>query len=189
MLIFIHGYNSAGNSDKAKRLRSAFDDVATPTLAYEPDVAIAQLEQLIADGRARGVPVALAGSSLGGFYAASLAARHQLPSILINPLVEHQLLRHEIGLQQNYYTDESYQWTADHCDQLAAMAVQPEAIGIRPLLLLDQGDELLDSAFAATHFANHAEVHTFAGGSHRFEHMDEAVPLMAAYMETHRRTR
>ncbi|OIO74259.1 MAG: hypothetical protein AUJ57_02625 [Zetaproteobacteria bacterium CG1_02_53_45] len=188
MLIFIHGFNSSGNSDKAVHLKTVFSELAvlTPTCPHTPDDAIALLSQLIEDGRRAGKNIAVIGSSLGGFYAVWLAHRYKLASVLINPLVEQTLLRHEIGPQQNYYTNEPYEWTSEQCDQLDRMAVNPGALAIRPLLLLDEGDELLDSRMAAAHFDGLAETHLFPGGSHRFEHMDQALPLIRAYISKHR---
>lgn len=184
MLIFIHGFNSAGNSDKGSRLRSAFESmtVLTPTCGFAPIDAVAMLSEKIAEGLKQG-PVTLVGSSLGGFYAPCLAYRYKLPCVLINPLVDQTLLRYEIGPQRNYYTGETYEWTAEHCTQLDSMVVDPAALSIRPLLLLDEGDELLDSHMAAAHFAGLAETHMFPGGSHRFEHLDQSLPLIRSYID------
>jgi len=184
MLIFIHGFNSAGNSDKGSRLRSAFAPmtVLTPTCGFAPIDAVAMLSDQIAEGLKQG-PVTLVGSSLGGFYAPCLAYRYKLPCVLINPLVDQRLLRYEIGPQRNYYTGETYEWTEEHCAQLDGMVVDPAAPGIRPLLLLDEGDELLDSHMAAAHFTGLAETHMFPGGSHRFEHLDQSLPLIRNYID------
>ncbi|PJA33533.1 MAG: hypothetical protein CO187_01220 [Zetaproteobacteria bacterium CG_4_9_14_3_um_filter_53_7] len=184
MLIFIHGFNSAGNSDKAVRLKIEFSELQalTPTCPYTPDDAIAVLRNLIENGQRSGETVTVIGSSLGGYYAVWLAYQYKLPCILINPLVDQTLLRLEIGPQQNYYTNEQYEWTSNHCDQLDLMAVNPTTLAVKPLLLLDEGDELLDSHLAAAHFGGLAETHLFPGGSHRFEHMDQALPLIRSYI-------
>jgi len=185
MLIFIHGFNSSGNSDKAKRLLHEFPEmnVLTPTCAYAPDKAISELSHQIENGLTSGKTVTIVGSSLGGFYAVYLAYKYKLGSILINPLVDQTALRQAIGPQQNYYTDEQYNWTEEHCTQLDIMRIQPEKLAIKPLLLLDEKDELLDSLMAASHFDKQAETHLFPGGSHRFEHMDEALPIISAYID------
>ena len=186
MLIFIHGFNSSGNSDKASRLRHEFPDmqVLTPTCPFAPDAAITALCSQIENTLEPGKNVTVVGSSLGGFYACYLAHRYKLPSVLINPLVDQTVLRREIGPQRNYYTDEQYEWTQNHCNQLDDMVVEPVTLAIKPLLLLDAGDELLDSHMAASHFGDLAETHLFAGGSHRFEHMNEAISIMRSYIES-----
>ncbi|GAV19931.1 hypothetical protein MMIC_P0892 [Mariprofundus micogutta] len=191
MLIFIHGFNSAGNSDKAYRLIKAFPDrsVLTPDCPYAPADAITDLCTLIESGLESHSSVTVIGSSLGGFYAVYLAHKYKLASILINPLVDQTLLRQQIGPQRNYYTDEQYEWTTEHCDQLDSMRVSATKLAIKPLLLLDEQDELLDSRMAAEHFDGLAEIHCFDGGSHRFEHMDEALPIMSNYIGRHGRQR
>jgi len=184
MLIFIHGFNSSGNSEKAGRLRAEFPDlqVVTPTCAYVPDKAISDLASQIESGLTSGKSITVVGSSLGGFYAIYLAHRFSLPSILINPLVDQTALRQAIGPQQNYYTDESYNWTKQHCNQLDRMAIQPEELTIKPLLLLDENDEVIDSHHTIRHFGSLAETRLFPDGSHRFNHMDEALPMMRSYI-------
>ncbi|TLS68629.1 hypothetical protein FEF65_02685 [Mariprofundus erugo] len=187
MLIFIHGFNSAGNGDKAKRLRSEFTDikVLTPTCPFAPEAAITMLSELIGQALHQGDKPVIAGSSLGGFYAAHLAHRFELASVLINPLIDQTLLRHETGPQTNYYTGEQYEWSLDHCARLDRMVIAPAALAFQPLLLLDEADELLDSHLAISHYGDLAETHLFPGGSHRFDHMDEAIPLMRNYIARH----
>jgi len=189
MLIFIHGFNSSGNSEKAGRLSDEFTElqVVTPTCPYAPEQAIAALSAQIETELGHGNAITVTGSSLGGYYALYLAHRFSLPSILINPLVDQNALRKAIGPQRNYYTDESYDWTEEHCLQLDEIKVEPDQLQIRPLLLLDEKDEVINSHKTATHFSELAETHLFSGGSHRFDHMDEALPFMRSYIVRHQR--
>lgn len=188
MLIFIHGFNSAGGSEKGGWFCNTFSDrrVELPTLPHVPARAIDMLAGLIATAGDDEQPVVLVGSSLGGFYAVHLAARFGLPAILINPLVDQTLLRQAIGPQENFYTGERYEWTAACCDQLDGMATAPEALAVPPLVLLDEADEMLDAQLAARHFGNHGEVHLFPGGSHRFEHLPQALPVIRDYLDRQR---
>lgn len=48
----------------------------------------------------------------------------------------------------------------------------------RGIVLLDMGDELIESEATLAAIGDHMVVHTFAGGSHRFSHMEEALPLI-----------
>lgn len=183
-LIFIHGFNSCGGSDKATFLREQLTDieVISPDLPPIPNAAIALLSKSIEHALREGKRVMLVGSSLGGFYSAFLGVRHTLPFVMINPLVDQTLLRHEIGPQQNYYSGEQYDWTEEECDQLDAMIVEPASLPVKPLLLLDEADELLDSQLAAMHFNGYADVQIFPGGNHRFAHMPEALQLIRGYL-------
>lgn len=187
MMIFLHGFNSAGGSMKGRWFRKTFDEyqVLLPTLFYEPRRAIGQVEALINEYHTSHDSAVLVGSSLGGFYAPYLAKQFGLPSILINPLVDHTLLREAIGPQENFYTEEHYDWTAAYCDQLDELTVNPADLEIPPLVLLDEADETLDSKLAARHFQNRALVRVFPGGSHRFDHLEEALPIIRNYLSQH----
>ena len=50
----------------------------------------------------------------------------------------------------------------------------------RGMVLLDMADELLDSRATLDALGPQMTVHTFAGGSRRFSHMEEALPLIKA---------
>lgn len=51
------------------------------------------------------------------------------------------------------------------------------------MVLLDMGDELIDSFATLKAIGHQMTVHTFAGGSHRFPHIDEALPLIVEEFE------
>ena len=88
-ILYIHGFNSSPSSKKASQLVDVMERLGlseklrVPALHHHPREAIGQLEQAI---EALGRPL-LVGSSLGGYYATHLAARHGLKALLINPAV------------------------------------------------------------------------------------------------------
>jgi len=45
-------------------------------------------------------------------------------------------------------------------------------------LLLDMGDELIDSSKTQEKYNDIAEVFTYVGGSHSFEHIQDALPII-----------
>ena len=87
LLLYIHGFNSSPESQKARQLAALMQRLGlagrlrVPALHHHPREAIAQLEAALAE---LGRPV-LVGSSLGGYYATLLAERHGLRAVLINP--------------------------------------------------------------------------------------------------------
>ena len=88
MVIYLHGFGSAGFGEKAQKFLEYFEDeMITPTLSTVPVLAIATLEQIIEAFINRGIKVSLIGSSLGGFYALYLANKYDLKAVLINPAV------------------------------------------------------------------------------------------------------
>ena len=59
-------------------------------------------------------PLAVAGSSLGGFYATWLAEKYDLRAVLINPAVVAPIsLEKYLGTQTNLYTHEPFEFTLD----------------------------------------------------------------------------
>ena len=104
-ILYIHGLNSSPASRKAQQLLAAMQRIGLqaqlrmPALHHHPRQAIAQLDELIAE---LGQPV-LVGSSLGGYYATHLAARHGLKALLINPAVlPHERFDGYLGEQTNH---------------------------------------------------------------------------------------
>jgi hypothetical protein len=51
------------------------------------------------------------------------------------------------------------------------------------MVLLDMGDELIDSEITKTVLEPLMPVHAFSGGSHRFSHMEEALPLIQGFIQ------
>ncbi len=180
-LIYLHGFNSARTSHKAQILEAHMAQLGrsaqffAPDLPHRPAQAIALLETLLAQTPS---PPTLVGSSLGGYYATALAERHDLKAVLINPAVApYRLLALLLGPQQNFYTGERYELTAQHMSELQALevtAVHPE----RYFLLLQTGDELLDYRDAVARYAG-AKQKVIPGGDHGFQqfenHLDEIL--------------
>ncbi len=171
MLIYIHGFNSSALSFKAGLARERMaalgrgSEFACPELDHSPQRAIAQLETLIAG--AGEAPVALIGSSLGGYYATYLAEKHELRAALINPAVRpYEGLRDYVGLQRNLYTGAQYEFTAQHLAELRAL----EVVRITParyLLLVATGDEVLDYREAVVKYSGCEQI-VVGGGDHGF---------------------
>ena len=146
MLIYIHGFNSAPSSFKARlvgeRMRALGreSEYFVPALPHRPAAAMA----LLCDAVERNPGAALIGSSLGGFYATWLAERYGLRTVLVNPAVRpYELLSGYLGPQKNLYTHEQYELTAQHIEELMAL----EVAAITPqhyFLVTRTGDETLD---------------------------------------------
>ncbi len=183
MLIYIHGFNSAPNSYKARltgeRMRALGreSDYLVPALPHRPAQAMALLRDLVE----RHPGAALIGSSLGGFYATWLAEHYEqyaLRVVLVNPAVRpYVLLSGYLGAQKNIYTGAAYELTSQHVDELKALEVAtitPE----RYLLLTRTGDEVLDYRLAVDKYRG-ARQRVIPGGDHGFgdfeNYLDEAL--------------
>lgn len=179
MLIYLHGFNSSPQSHKAQFLARWMREhglgaqFACPELPHRPLQAIAVIEEEMA--RHSGEPLALIGSSLGGFYATWLAEKHRAPAVLINPAVlPHTGLRAFPLTQQNLYTGERYELTEEHFlewEQLVVPRITPELY----LLLVETGDEVLDYREALQKYRGCRQL-VVEGGDHTLRSFPEHIP-------------
>jgi len=182
-ILYLHGFCSSPASTKVRLLAGALesrglgDRLICPALSYVPSEAIAQAEAIIG-GHAG--PLTLVGSSLGGFYATWLAERHDLRAVLINPAVVAPLpLDTFIGRQTNLYTGESFDFTAEHIEELRALEVA-QVTPDRYLLLVETGDEVLDYRQALARYAGCRQT-VLEGGDHSFVHFPDLLPQLFEY--------
>lgn len=169
MLIYIHGFNSAPASFKARITGERMcalgreHEYLVPALPHRPAEAMALLRGLIEQHP----DAVLLGSSLGGYYATWLSERYALRAVLVNPAVRpYALLHRELGKQKNIYTGETYRLTTQHIAELKALEVAiitPE----RYFLLTRTGDEVLDYRDAVEKYRG-ARQWVIPGGDHGF---------------------
>lgn len=188
MIIYLHGFNSTGNSAKGQYLKDHLPDipVLTPTYHYDPEVTVKFLEQLVEETLQKSQHLTIIGSSLGGFYAQYLAHRYRVKSVLINPaLMPLETLHDYLGENTNFYSGETYILTQTHLDALLTLDIPDPCIESVPtLLLLDKGDELLDYRVAVNRYQDCADVIIFEGGDHQFQHMPEALSKIRDFYAT-----
>lgn len=183
-LLYIHGFNSSPQSAKARLigadLARAHPEVRylAPALPPNAAAAIAILERAIAELRAQNCQPLLVGSSLGGFFATVLAARHALRAVLINPAVRPWLLfKEHLGPQQNLYTGERWELTLAHVEALRALEVPQLSQPQNFLVLLQTGDETLKWQQAAD-FYRDCSLCKQLGGDHSFVNLADWLPII-----------
>jgi predicted esterase YcpF (UPF0227 family) len=184
MLIYLHGFNSSPQSQKAQVLgrhmeaRGLGACYACPALPHQPEQAVTVIEAGLA--RAPKGPVTLVGSSLGGFYATWFAEKHGLKAVLINPAIHpHRDLHVFLGVQQNLHTGEKYELTEAHVAQWAQLFV-PVITPTRYLLLVETGDEVLDYREAVGKYAGAKQV-VVPGGDHTLQSFPDHIPLILEF--------
>ena len=195
-IIYLHGFNSASLDLSGKLLTSkqklvVLDEFCqqnqikycTPNVDYR-DYAqlIIDLTQLFNDLESEGFKVFFMGSSLGAFTSEYMAMKTSSKAIMINPAISpSELLTQYIGVSENFEIKQTFDWNKAHCEQFKSYEdelQQLPANQISRTLLLDMADELIDSAKTVESYQETAEVVTFAGGSHSFEHIEEAMPVI-----------
>ncbi|MFC3607713.1 YqiA/YcfP family alpha/beta fold hydrolase [Stutzerimonas tarimensis] len=181
-VLYIHGFNSSPWSHKARQLTAAMqraglgDQLRVPALHHHPTQAMAQLQTALGE---LGRPL-LVGSSLGGYYATSLAERHGLKALLINPAVRpHRRFRAYLGPQTNFHTGEVWNLDEGHVAALAALDVPPPGDALRYQVWLQTGDETLDYREAETFYQGCA-LRIEEGGDHAYQgFVDRLAELLA----------
>jgi hypothetical protein len=157
--------------------------VVIPELSPWPAQAMQQVESIVADVTPTpSAPLVFLGSSLGGYYATYLAQKYAARAILINPAVRpYELLATMLGRQQNMYTQEVYQLTSEHMQQLIDLKVQNLTVAKQLLVLLQTDDEVLDYRLAAHAYLG-AEVDIEQGGDHGYQNFDQRLPQILAFV-------
>jgi predicted esterase YcpF (UPF0227 family) len=182
MLIYIHGFNSSPASSKAQLVKSRMEGMgrgaqfAVPALPHSPAQAAALLDALAT----RHPGAALIGSSLGGYYATWLAEKHDLRAVLLNPAVRpYELLSAHVGVQQNLYTGERYEFTVRHVEELRALEVA-DITPARYLLLAATDDEVLDYRSAVARYRGCRQI-VIEGGDHGLSAFADYVDTVLAF--------
>lgn len=176
-IIYIHGFASSGNGWKAKQVKEKFKDynVYTPDLSHNPELAINQIVELINNTKN---PI-IVGSSLGGFYADYFNLKYDLPSILINPVVDTDIFRFAIGEQKNYVTGEKFLFKNEYYDYLNQLKSEKlnnskykNRIG-KQIILVAKDDKLIPPKITIEEFINNnQDLRIFQNGGHGFENVE-----------------
>jgi uncharacterized protein len=183
MIVYLHGFNSGGTSGKATWLRQHLPDVTvlSPTypahLADEAPMFLRRYLRQQRDEHAEDRRLLLIGSSLGGFWSRYLAPEFGAGMVLINPAMhpEADLLR-VVGPNTNEATGEKYVLTEAQVSDLGRYQVNRCNPNVPTLVLLDTADELLDYRVAQSFYQGCGRVLVYPGGSHRFDHLPQALP-------------
>jgi predicted esterase YcpF (UPF0227 family) len=187
MIIYLHGFNSGGQSQKAAWLREQL----APLPVFAPDYpahrakeALRVLRKLIRRLRRENPQdrkLMLIGSSLGGFWAQRLAPEFDARIVLINPSIRpDETLARYTGHFHNAATGNETVLTMEDVRALKAHRVEPCNPKVPTLLLLDAQDEVLDYRIAEMTLRGCGKTIVYPGGSHRFDHMAEALPEIRA---------
>jgi predicted esterase YcpF (UPF0227 family) len=149
MILYLHGFRSSPRSTKARQLearlaeRGLANTYQCPQLPVSPREAAVLIDDIARAPAAQ--PLAIIGSSLGGYYATWIAERIDCRVVLLNPAThpDRDLVRH-LGTQPVYHSDETVEVRPEHLDELKDLRTGPITRPERYLLIAATGDELLD---------------------------------------------
>ena len=177
MVIFIHGYRTAGKGENVDMLRQCFgDELVVPELQHKPVKDVACIGKMIDAARAKNEKVLLIGCSLGGFYAKVLSSILNVPAILINPAYEPSKSLTSYGTFAKYDTGDLFDWHEQHTRELETFELvestyAPDKTKLYFFVATD--DELLDHSHLKNEFLN---VKEFDNCGHRFFRFAEIIP-------------
>jgi len=176
MIIYLHGFNSSGNTANTELLKKDLAQYDIELVApkdyapYSPRVAVDKISKLIEKYMDMGEEPIIMGSSLGGYYARFVADIYGLKCILVNPsLNPKETLKGKIGENTNFVTGEKYLLTERNLNILEAnFNMKGSFSGEGTLVLLNEGDEVIDHNIAVKEFWSDGKVIVYPGGEHRF---------------------
>jgi len=194
-IIYLHGFNSAsldleGDLLISKEKLQVLEQFCSQKdiLFYTPNVDYRDFEGIVEDilfqwnqYLDQSYDVIFMGSSMGGFTSEYLAMKTGCKAIMINPvIIASELLSQFIGVTENYETAQPYQWDQQHCNQYIdyEKEIENSSQSVDRTVLLDMADELIDSENTVLVYKDKANVVSYEGGSHGFEHIKQALPVI-----------
>lgn len=146
-VIYLHGFNSDGNSTTIKEVRKEIPGLLSISYDYiNADIAFEQIRLLIEDTLKKDPDLIIAGTSLGGFWANYFAQKYQLKCLLVNPAIQPSVtLRKAVPESPipNYNTGELREFTYENADSYKKFEV-PVTSGINRAIVLGKNDEVID---------------------------------------------
>jgi uncharacterized protein len=187
-LLYLHGFRSSPQSAKAtqmaERVRRGHPGVRwwCPQLPPSPRDAMAGMMAGIAGWPHR--QMAVVGSSLGGFYAAWVAARTGCRYVVLNPAVfpARDLARH-IGAQTSWHApQERFFFQPAYVDELRELESAPPPDPTQGMAVIAQGDELLDwREMQACHAGTRLRL--IEGSDHALSDFDRHIDAVLAFLD------
>ena len=177
-VIYLHGFNSDGDSRTVKNLRKKIPDLISVSYDYIlADKAYEKIRETIKETIKEDADIILVGTSLGAFWANYFNQKFGLKSVLINPSTYPWLsLVKYIGLNKNFNSGEERILTAENV--AAYKKYESEIIrGYHRTVVLGTKDNVIDYRATEKVFKGKAEIILLNEG-HRIENTDRIAQLI-----------
>jgi uncharacterized protein len=180
MIVFFHGFASAGKGFKSDALKKAFgdDNVIAPDLPPDP-LKVYELVREIAGKVPKTEKLIFVGTSLGGFYAHLFGQMMDCPCVIVNPSTRPSMtMAARLGSNTNLATGEQFDVTEDHLATFGQMEeyIESSSNGALVSLFLAADDAVLDHKLALEDVPYHKTIVITPDGGHRYEaHWDKVI--------------
>ena len=191
-LLYLHGFRSSPQSAKAQKMAAVVRERHPGVTWWCPQLPPSprQAMQLLLDGTAGWArqagfdSMAVVGSSLGGFYATSVAEHYGCRAVLLNPAVDpaRDLGRH-IGEQTSWHHPDEHFFFAPHfVDELRALQAGPLRTPQNYLAVIAKGDEVLDWHEMTARYPG-AAIQLLEGGDHALSDFDAHIAGVLGFLD------
>lgn len=193
MFFVLHGYADATPNEDTEFLEDLFPDEEIIGLNYpfhpvDAETYLRATIQTHLDDRLSDTPIIFTGISLGGFWSWQCANWFDGAAILINPsLRPWKTLKELAGTFKIKRSQERFTFTYQDAEAYEAYKDLNPDLPI--LALLDAGDKRLNNFETRERLEPFATVRMFEGGSHAFEHREEAREDVLHFYEQLKRDR
>lgn len=186
-ILYLHGFASSSDSTKAKVFKNFIkkqNDLAViiPDLPNNLAGWSEKIEELIKEHK----PMALMGSSLGGFYSTYFARKIGAIDILLNPAVlPAEGMKTYLGKNKNYSTGEEFLLTDSDIEHLFSMQKElrnKNTSDNSSLVILETGDEVLDYKQALEFYAG-SQIKVIHGGSHSLDSFEQCLDQILIFLK------
>ena len=186
-ILYLHGFASSSDSTKAKVFKNFIkkqNDLAViiPDLPNNLAGWSEKIEELIKEHK----PMALMGSSLGGFYSTYFARKIGAIDILLNPAVlPAEGMKTYLGKNKNYSTGEEFLLTDSDIEHLFSMQKElrnKNTSDNSSLVILETGDEVLDYK-QALEFYPGSQIKVIHGGSHSLDSFEQCLDQILIFLK------
>jgi predicted esterase YcpF (UPF0227 family) len=174
-ILYVHGFGSKydPHGDKAVALHE-LGTVYGINLDYSQgsQTVLEQASQAVRD-----LDIDLVvGTSMGGWCAAQVGHRLGLPFVSVNPCTHPStMLSKYLGTHTDHYGRE---FTLTESTLVSYPDMPLSGYG---LILLDMGDEVIDSTGTLDYLAGSFRVVSYPGGDHRFQHMPASIDTIEQF--------
>ena len=182
IFIYLHGFNSAYDPS-AEKVQTLSQLGEVKGITYNTFGTYQEIFNEISSQVPIATDIVFVGTSLGGFWAAEMGRKFLVPSVIINPCYDpRNMLDKYVGVESTNYKTGGIDMLTNEAVKTypTSMTGEDTSFNFLPLVLLDMEYEVINSFETKKVLAGFPMIH-WAGGSHRFDHMSDAIQEINSY--------